>query len=261
MQDIGGCRAILSSVDHISDVVEVYQNSTEKNPNDRPALIDKDDYIERPKKSGYRGVHLIIRYQSNAEPCLPFRGHKIEIQLRSLLQHYWATTVETASSFLGESLKSDEGDDRWRRFFALAGSVFAQFEDCTPIPETPVDQVELIKELNDLWNSLQVEVLLSGFRVATEQAVRYKKSHSFLLRLDATKRMMKIIGYSRKELSRATEDYLAMEKEYAKQPDVQIVLVSVESMSKLKSAYPNYYADTGEFISLIKEYLPESTSV
>jgi ppGpp synthetase/RelA/SpoT-type nucleotidyltranferase len=257
MQDIGGCRAILNSIPHIHELVETYIEAGERNPFDRPTLIDSDNYIQEPKATGYRGIHLIMKYQSSAEQCRLYNGHKIEIQVRSKLQHAWATAVETASSFLGESLKSDEGDERWRRFFALAGSVFAQFEECPPIPDTPVEEADLIAEIEELWNSLQVEVLLSGFRVATDNAHRYRKSHSFLLRMDAKERMMRIVGYSRQELSRATDDYLAMEKEYSKQPEVQVVLVSVENIAKLKTAYPNYYADTGEFISLVKGYMPQ----
>jgi Region found in RelA / SpoT proteins len=253
MQDIGGCRAILKTVKQVNELVSKYKEI--KNPAGRPTLIDSDNYIEYPKASGYRGIHLIFKYQSLAPNCSVFNGHKIEIQLRSRIQHYWATAVETASSFLGESLKSDEGDERWLRFFALASSRLAFIEHSEIVPNTPIDTDELLDELYKLWTELDVETFLSGCRVVTEKSGdgRYQKSHTFLLQLDSAEKVVYIYGYQKPELKRATEDYLAMEKEYANQPKMQVVLVEVDSLAKLKSAYPNYYADTGQFLGLLKE--------
>lgn len=257
MQDVGGCRAILKSVAQVHELLAIYQAAEATNPGGRPALIDLDDYICYPKASGYRGIHLIFKYQSSADNCKVFNGHKIEIQIRSRLQHYWATAVETASSFLGEALKSDEGDARWLRFFALASSYFAEIEGTENVPNTPIDTIDRKTELSRLWNDLQVEAFLSGCRVVTDKAgsSRYKGNHTFLLRLDSEKRIVNIFGYKRQELLRATEDYLAMEKEYAHQAKIQVVLVTVDSLAKLKSAYPNYYADTGEFLAVLKQNL------
>lgn len=261
MQDIGGCRAILNSAEQVQDLVGLYEDAGGTNPLDRPRWIDEDDYILSPKPSGYRGIHLIFAYHSSAPNCAVFNGHKIEIQLRSLLQHYWATAVETASSFLGEALKSDEGDPRWLRFFALASSYFAIVENCELVPNTPDNAADLLAELKGLWDDLQVEIFLRGCRVVTDKAKDYKGRHTFLLRLDSEKKLVNIYGYTRKELLRATEDYLAMEKEYASQPEIQVVLVAVDSLAKLKSAYPNYYADTGEFITVLKAALNEPAGV
>jgi ppGpp synthetase/RelA/SpoT-type nucleotidyltranferase len=54
MQDIGGCRAIVSSVADVRKLVRSYEKSDIKH-----SLTQKDDYIVSPKASGYRGVHLI----------------------------------------------------------------------------------------------------------------------------------------------------------------------------------------------------------
>ena len=55
MQDIAGCRAVLSSVKNVYDLVEAYQNHER-----RHTLLYENDYIAEPKSSGYRGVHLIF---------------------------------------------------------------------------------------------------------------------------------------------------------------------------------------------------------
>lgn len=58
-----------------------------------------DDYVSRPRLSGYRAVHVVVRYD---ERC-------IEIQLRTRSMHEWAVAVERLGGRLGEDLKSGRG--------------------------------------------------------------------------------------------------------------------------------------------------------
>jgi ppGpp synthetase/RelA/SpoT-type nucleotidyltranferase len=60
MQDLGGCRAILSDAAAVLRLAELYRRSRMKH-----RLHTADNYIERPQESGYRGVHLIYRYFSD----------------------------------------------------------------------------------------------------------------------------------------------------------------------------------------------------
>jgi len=50
------------------------------------------------------------------------------MQIRSRVQHAWATAVETVDMFSGQALKSSHGDDKWLRFFAVAASEMAYIE-------------------------------------------------------------------------------------------------------------------------------------
>ena len=86
MQDIGGCRAVVKNIPAILRLVNRYDDSRAMHKFDY-----KDDYILKSKASGYRGIHLIYRYQS--EKYETHNGLRIEIQLRSPLQHAWATEV------------------------------------------------------------------------------------------------------------------------------------------------------------------------
>lgn len=114
IQDIGGCRAVVRNIPAIVRLVNRYDDSRAMHKFDY-----KNDYILKPKPSGYRGVHLIYRYQS--EKYQTHNGLRIEIQLRSPLQHAWATAVETVGIFTGQALKSNLGSDDWKRFFTLNG--------------------------------------------------------------------------------------------------------------------------------------------
>lgn len=94
MQDIGGCRAVLASMGELKRV----ETRLKKN---RPTL-DCSDYIETPRASGYRGLHLIVGYSDEVGVV-----RQIEVQLRTQAMHEWAITVERISGRLGANLKMD----------------------------------------------------------------------------------------------------------------------------------------------------------
>jgi ppGpp synthetase/RelA/SpoT-type nucleotidyltranferase len=141
MQDIGGCRAIVSSVDDVVRLVKFYIQSDIKHK-----LHTQDDYLKNPKITGYRGFHLIYSYFSDRVPT--YNGLKIEMQIRSQLQHAWATAVEIVGTFTRQALKSSQGEDDWLRFFALMGSALANWEGTVRVPGTPEDKTRLTEELN-----------------------------------------------------------------------------------------------------------------
>jgi putative GTP pyrophosphokinase len=89
MQDVGGCRAVLASIDEVRRV--------EARLRRRRPVVSASDYIQYPRPSGYRGVHVVVDYD----------GRSIEVQLRTRVMHEWAITVERVSWRLGENLKSD----------------------------------------------------------------------------------------------------------------------------------------------------------
>ncbi len=49
--------------------------------------VTKKDYIGHPRESGYRGVHLVYRYFSDRKTTAVYNDMKIEMQIRSQLQH------------------------------------------------------------------------------------------------------------------------------------------------------------------------------
>lgn len=91
MQDIGRCRAIVANVDELRRIA--------KRVAWRRPPVRVDDYASHPRPSGYRAVHIVVRYD---ERC-------IEIQLRTRLMHEWAVAVERLGAQLDEDLKSGSG--------------------------------------------------------------------------------------------------------------------------------------------------------
>jgi hypothetical protein len=75
--------------------------------------------------------------------------------------------------------------------------------------------------------------------------------------LDPINKTLTTTPFKNDELEKAYEMYLRIEKATEKRPEIQAVLVSVESVEALRAAYPNYYLDTGAFIDAMKQALGE----
>lgn len=255
MQDLGGCRAILSSVSAVRGTVDYYLNES----NIKHTLVSTDDYISNPKASGYRGVHLVYRYFSDKNKKM-YNGLKIELQIRSRYQHAWATAVETVSMFSGQALKSSLGDLEWQRFFSLMGSVIALREGTALVPGTPVDRGELIAELIQVTEDLQVVHRLSEYNTALHSISNASQNaFYYLMQLDPELKTLTVTGYTERESNVAASKYAEAEQAAKARPGADAVLVSVESVGALSKAYPNYFADTRLFVELLKQALKGRT--
>lgn len=254
MQDIGGCRAIMDSIAQVRKVEELFSEASKKNPHRGPQHYKTYDYIIRPKESGYRGIHLVYRFRSDSEQHSCYNGQRIEIQLRTREQHYWATAVETYSTFSGEALKSNIGSDQWKRFFALVSSTIAIAEKQPTTPGTPSTIQEILPELRELYTGLGVNNVLSGWAAITrftaeDTHVDLREAGMYLLVLDPNTFSTSLFPYSRENLVAANAHYAKIEKE---SPNLQAVLVSVDSVAALRTAYPNYFLDTTAFLRVVE---------
>jgi hypothetical protein len=250
MQDIGGCRAVLQDVREVFQLANVFRESTFKHK-----LDHVDDYIARPQSSGYRGVHLIYRYFSDRMDT--YNGLKIEIQIRSPLQHAWATAVETVGTFIRQALKSSQGEEEWLRFFALMGTALAHRERTPTVVDTPSLRAELKEKLRHLAEHLDVEHRLRTYGTAlqTLEQPSAKDAHYYLLKLDPAEHLVTVTGFKFGELEQAQNEYLEVERSLKARSGSDAVLVSVESLDSLRRAYPNYFLDTGVFIDAVNRAL------
>ena len=246
MEDIGGCRAVVRTVGMVRRLANKYKRSKM-----RHKRLHVVDYIENPRETGYRGIHLIYSYQSKSKP--QYNGLKIEIQLRSREQHAWATAVETVDAFTKKGLKDGVGIDvKWQRFFALMGTFIAAKERSRAVPNTPSETRELNDELRSLAKQLNVIQHLASY-TATVNFDRIPDARFYLLELDASKGQTLLRGFKEDEFEKAEQLYLSREKELFGEFGKDVVLVSVGSLESLKRAYPNYFADSNVFIGIVSE--------
>jgi ppGpp synthetase/RelA/SpoT-type nucleotidyltranferase len=258
MQDLGGCRAILSTIAAVEQLYDLYREPT-TNLFESEGRLKCYDYIRHPKSDGYRGIHIVGRYNARAEKNEPWNGQRIEIQIRSQLQHAFATAVETVTTFTRTPLKFGAGPQEWRRFFSLIGSAFAMREGTAIVPDTPPSGTELVKERRELTKVLQVRSRLRGWTSALRQLPKRNTTNAkwLLLVLDVFGNVIKVTGYA--DIKQASSVVSALET--SPQSGLDAVLVWVNSAKALRRAYPNYYADTAAFLAALNMTLRNSKSV
>jgi hypothetical protein len=249
MQDIGGCRAIVESIEQVNALKEYYKSKAETGVEG----LREYDYIKNPKEDGYRSSHLVVRFKSNRSNA---PNRRIEIQIRTRLQHQWATAVETVDFFTKQTIKLGGGHAKWKRFFALVGSIFAAKESCSLVPNTPNTLVGIVQETFDLWHELKVLSLLRSWSEAMimmdyPQPNTLPPNSMCLVELDVSARTTTINPFRPDQLQEAQASYAAKEKEIGDDPNRSAVLVSVDSLADLKEAYPSYYGDTEAFLKAV----------
>jgi len=256
MQDIAGCRVVMSNVKLAN---KLYQDHYVKGDLKHKKVNEKD-YISYPKTDGYRSIHLVYRYSSD-------KGKKeynvllIEVQIRSKLQHLWATAVETVDFFTSQAIKSNEGQKDWITFFRLVSSAFAQFENCPIVPGTPENNKELYSLIRQKEKELQVRSKMKHWTNTIRQFDQLKsktKSQIFLLELDTIQEKLTISSYSKRNEQKAISDYAEAEKRIYGRKEYDVVLVGADTTADLKKAYPNYFLDTREFLKYLDKILGEN---
>ncbi|MFL7011903.1 RelA/SpoT domain-containing protein [Enterovibrio norvegicus] len=270
MQDIGGCRAIVKNLKQLKNL----QNLLEKSRSVHK-IIRVSDYLT-PKESGYGGVHLVYSCFDEAIEGHNWRKTKVEVQLRTQLQHAWATSLEIIDTLEQIELKTSvSGHPEWREFFSVAGQLVAHDEGAYKL--LPSELEELQKRLHVLNLNLGVRMKLTQFSVAIRAAT------SGLKELKSTKNIdMCLVTLDRDSLAQTSamiekneaqgndkekiyfnlslETYKSNQTPKAlddlnrceKNPDiVMCVLLSAKNAQSLKKAYPNYFGSTNAFQNFI----------
>lgn len=246
MQDLGGCRVIVDSIDEVYSAMNQYKSSRI-----RHILKREYDYIQNPKESGYRSYHMVYQFHSDRKETYN-KNMLIEIQFRTKIQHTWATAVEMMGIYTKSNLKSSQGNEDILRFFTLVSSILALKEGTPVCPNASESADELIKEIKSLDSKHNIVSTLSGLNVAIDfdEKNENKKNNYYILILDYTRKRMRIKSFETKNIEVATEVYNQLEGKL--ESDKNIVLVSASSFDSLRAAYPNYFTDIQEFVDMMR---------
>ena len=246
MQDIGGFRAVLKDVRDLEKLKKLIQDSRLSHKLERIS-----DYVDEPKDSGYRSIHFVYKYNSKVEK---YDGLRLELQIRTKLQHNWATAVETSGIITNTSLKSSKGPDEWLSFFKIVSSLFAIKE------QLPVLKLHTDKSMEDLmiecYNSCKELKIIETLRVLGVTTNHLEQQNFpgdyYLININIETKSVQITVFDKNSLEKASEKYLEIEKNIKEQSKNAVVLVAANSMRLLKKAYPSYFLDTTEFLTALE---------
>ena len=288
MDDIAGCRAIVNSV---SEVYEVYNEILNLKEAGEIDIKKTKDYIENPEKSGYRSLHIIIKQTLKQEDI--DRQYRIELQIRTKLQHYWSTAVEAMSEIDNVEYKDptlvSEGNTRIQsclQFFKVISKLFACCENNDDeLKEELVNSVrtndnfkEIIKDLKAARNSvtinMQKNIAKSGeglYLLELSRETQELTIHSYTM--DCVEKA--ITNYNSKENSSISNeankiqydteiDSGSVNKDLTvEKPDAQTsyitsinrVLIYAKNEDQLGDTYPNYSYNIEKFIEKVEELI------
>jgi hypothetical protein len=129
-------------------------------------------------------------------------------------------------------------------------------------PRTPDNKPEIVGELRDIIGRTNIMSSLSDWN-DTVHILEHEKGprpHFYLLTLDSEKRTLGIDPFAAEEAVTAQRAYDKAEKDTEHNPNVQLVLVSVDDVDALHKAYPNYYVDTKGFIAAVEREIGNGKS-
>lgn len=236
MQDIGGIRIVLANV------AEVYRLHTNilnsKRPFEHEPLLPPKDYIKEPKSDGYRSLHQGIFKYKKVRPTPELDGLQIELQIRTKLQHAWATAVETLGIIEKSSLRLVRVARNLSGFLCLLVLYFHTMKD-TILPilaDIPIK--EIAKELRALEAKLQIFAKLQGLIVTAKhiETSSPKSDEYHLMELDTSKESpaISLIPFTKSQLEMAESIYKMREIETQDKPYIELVLISAGNLKEIK---------------------------
>jgi len=250
MQDIAGCRVVMSNITLARELYTKYYHNGDL----KHKKVNEKDYISNPKSDGYRSIHLIYKYISDKGKD-KYNGLLVEVQIRSKLQHLWATAVETVDFFTRQAIKSNQGEENWKIFFKLISSAFAKFEKSPIIYGTPENEKELYLQIKQKEKELQVIKKMKHWTESIKLFDNFKNKKNmyfYLLELDTVLERLNISAFTKKQEKEALLAYSQAEKKIYNRNEYDVVLVSADNIHDLKKAYPNYFLDTKEFLGKLQ---------
>ena len=253
MQDIGGIRIVLPTV---SDVYRLHQDIIKTKARfEHEPLLPPADYIQTPKADGYRSLHQVFKYKSTNAPEL--NGLFIELQIRTKLQHSWATAVETLGLVEKSSFKTGEGAEEFKRFFKLASALFAHHEKQPVLealshdhPKTWVDELVALEQELQIYANL-TGLIITGKHIETSSS-KSDEYHVMELNTSGDSPAVNLVAFTKSQLEVAEDFYKMREIATQNRPNIEVVLIAAGNLKEIKKAYPNYFLDTQDFIRNLK---------
>lgn len=253
MQDLGGCRAV------VDDIAGVWRLVEACNTRFRHKQRSPSDYITNPKPDGYRSYHMVVEFVGRESTHRVFDGRRIEIQIRTRLQHSWATAVEAVGLYREENLKAGIGNSQWLRLFKLVSDEFAYTENC--IDEA--GRSERIREIKSLCRELDAIKYLDHIKLTTSLLQNYilsSEQQYYLINYDQSRHEAIVQPYYTADKGALAFRQIEYEIEFENKK-VSAILVNVQTARSLQEAYPGYLGDVSLFVSNLRQICSGSSAV
>lgn len=241
MDDIAGCRLIFDSIADLDKFRSDFHAA--KFLHKRRNEAEKYNYITKPKRTGYRGIHDIYEYDVQSINGKKLKGLFIEIQYRTFIHHAWATAVEVIGHVTSSQPKFQQGDRRYEEIMAIASEVLARvFEERTScLPDMPA--LGLVSRFQQLDGELSFLSLLAGLN-SVDQEISANRNVILIFRQEGE---LEVLSF--RSATEALKTLFELEQENS---GLDIVLVRADTSEQVRIAFRNYFSDAGDFVDYLK---------
>ena len=242
-EDIAGCRCIMSSTEKAYELYDRLLKNKEKLPFVIKGVIH--DYIKEPKKSGYRSIHInaVLKDGDN---------RRIEIQLRGLEHHNWATLVEITDLLYNIKLK-ENGDTSNQDLF--------EFHRLLSLPAKDISKQEkyFIADTAIKYNYIETigEVFARNYLDVRRQWNRLKLQHShFFLISTGRDGIPDFMGFN--SFEQAEQAYFDRFINNEENRNIVLTHLQQTDFTKISVAYSNYFLTFNNTLIHILLYLSDA---
>jgi ppGpp synthetase/RelA/SpoT-type nucleotidyltranferase len=238
LQDVAGCRIIVGDTTDVSKLHSFI--NTKIGTSSDIKLLYEHDYRERGRDdSGYRALHIILERS----------GHRIELQIRSKIQHYWAESIERTSVIYGYHLKEQEGDQSVIDYFQKLSNILFEIEvgrELNALDKLKIDflrkEAETVIEKSDKKRILTSYV--NDGIINTLRAVQNSNRgsfHNWIMIFDWNSGAFVSWDIVDRDPEKAIKSYVTNEKNYPQEQGYEVVLVGASKISTIRETHSHYF--------------------
>lgn len=245
LQDIGGCRIIVednAAVDELHSYLLVLIN----NEKSLISLSGEKDYREEGREeSGYRALHLIFKSDQV----------KLELQIRSEIQHYWAESIERTSVIYGHHLKEQEGDLRVINYFKELSDLLHEIElgrQISPQQKIDIDRhreaAEDIIKASDKHKVLNSTVAYDVINTFIQMEKGRLSFHNFIMVFNWTTGSFETwvkVDKNIEDVNDIVSAYISYEEQFTTEDGYEVVLIGSSDPSTIQKTHSHYFGVAG----------------
>ena len=237
LQDIAGARIIVED-NKTADMLANFINDNIKINGIN--VLKETDYREKGRDdSGYRSKHIILEKD----------GFKIELQLRSRIQHYWAELIERTSVVYGHFLKELDGDRKVIEYFKKLSDIFYEIESGRkPSSQQKIELDQLyqeslkIIEKEDKNHIMRSHIDHNAIKALVESS-KYNNGQiiNWILIFDWDSG--KFVSWDKVPVDpyEAVKKYIYTEEQYKNSGNFEVVLVGASDTETIEQTHRHYF--------------------
>jgi len=239
LQDIGGCRVIVEQNNDVDELVNFLKEKLNASKDLR--VIKMTDYRgDGREDSGYRAYHVILEREN----------YKMEVQIRSKIQHYWAETIERTSVVYGHHLKELDGDPIVIHYFKTLSDLFYEIEaGRKPIPALRIKVEELrLKSEQIIQNADEKNIFSSYVNEGVTKDLEKKEAslgeaslNNWIFVFNWNIGSFVTWDLITNDPKGAISQYVKYENQYTSENGFEVVLVGSTKVATIKQTHSHYF--------------------